>query len=106
MRRLLIRWHGRREGGQVCAEVGNRVHTQRQHFAIGINILAHERSASCIGITPIRPLAEEMAADLRRFLEDKPIRARRMGAIERLWRWRRRNPVVAGLTVAVALRDL
>ncbi len=47
--------------------------------------------------------AEELAADLRRFLEDKPIRARRMGAVERLWRWRRRNPVVAGLTITVAL---
>jgi serine/threonine-protein kinase len=44
----------------------------------------------------------ELAEDLRRFLEDKPIRARRASAGERLWRWCRRNPVVAGLTAGVA----
>jgi serine/threonine protein kinase len=43
------------------------------------------------------PTAEELADDLRRFLEDRPIRARRATAPERLWRWCRRNPVVASL---------
>ncbi|HVS39810.1 MAG TPA: serine/threonine-protein kinase, partial [Gemmataceae bacterium] len=47
--------------------------------------------------------AGEVAADLGRFLEDKPIRARRVGLAEQLWRWGRRNPVVAGLTAAVLL---
>jgi tetratricopeptide (TPR) repeat protein len=41
--------------------------------------------------------AEELADDLRRFLEDRPIRARRARAPERLRRWCRRNPVVAAL---------
>ena len=45
--------------------------------------------------------AGDLAADLRRFLEDRPIRARRAGSIERFRRWTRRNPVVAGLTLAV-----
>jgi WD40 repeat protein/serine/threonine protein kinase len=47
--------------------------------------------------------AAELAEDLRRFVEDRPIRARRVGGAERAWRWCRRNPVVASLTVAVPL---
>lgn len=42
--------------------------------------------------------AEEMAEDLRRFLEDRPIRARRSSPAERLGRWCRRNRTLAGLT--------
>src|SRR5262249_39873671 len=49
------------------------------------------------------PSAEELAADLRRYLADEPIKARRIGPLERLGRWGRRNPVVAGLTAAVVL---
>jgi serine/threonine protein kinase/WD40 repeat protein len=45
---------------------------------------------------------QEMAADLRRFVEDRPILARRISTAERLGRWCRRNPVVAGLTGGVA----
>jgi WD40 repeat protein/serine/threonine protein kinase/tetratricopeptide (TPR) repeat protein len=47
--------------------------------------------------------AGELAEDLRRFAEDKPIRARPVSSAERLWRWSRRNPSVAGLTGAVGL---
>ncbi|WP_052315664.1 WD40 repeat domain-containing serine/threonine protein kinase, partial [Singulisphaera acidiphila] len=46
-----------------------------------------------------------LAEDLRRFLEDRPIVARQAGAVERSWRWCRRNPglaVSAGST-AIAL---
>ncbi len=45
--------------------------------------------------------ADALAEDLRRFLADRPVRARRAGRAERLWRWCRRNPAVAGLTVAL-----
>jgi serine/threonine protein kinase/WD40 repeat protein len=47
--------------------------------------------------------AEELAEDLRRFVADRPVRARRIAAWERLWRWCRRNPQVAGLSASVAL---
>src|SRR5262245_27182657 len=43
------------------------------------------------------PAAEALAEDLRRFLEDRPIRARRVSSAERLLRWGRRNKLVAGL---------
>jgi serine/threonine protein kinase/tetratricopeptide (TPR) repeat protein len=46
--------------------------------------------------------AAEMTEDLRRFLADRPVRARRTRVLERTWRWCRRNPVVAALTGTVA----
>jgi eukaryotic-like serine/threonine-protein kinase len=48
--------------------------------------------------------AADLAADLERFLDDRPIQARRATAPERLWRWSRRNPAIAGLgAAAIAL---
>src|SRR5207247_1868127 len=47
--------------------------------------------------------ARALAEDLQCFLDDKPIRARRAGASERLWRWCRRNPAVASLSAAILM---
>jgi len=47
--------------------------------------------------------ALELAEDLRRFLEDRTILARRAGPLERLIRWGRREPMKAGLLAALAL---
>jgi WD40 repeat protein len=47
--------------------------------------------------------AADLAEDLRRFVEDRPIRARRIGRAERAWRWCRRNPVIASLSAALLL---
>ncbi len=49
------------------------------------------------------PSAEALAEDLRRFLSDRPILARRSSWRERTWRWCRRNPVVASLSSALLL---
>lgn len=46
--------------------------------------------------------AADLAEDLERFLEDRPVRARRTSPLARLWRWCRRNKAVAALS-AVAL---
>jgi WD40 repeat protein/serine/threonine protein kinase len=45
---------------------------------------------------------QELADDLRRFLNQEPISARRISVLGRGWRWCQRNPVVAGLLGAVA----
>ncbi|MBY0527140.1 MAG: protein kinase [Gemmataceae bacterium] len=42
--------------------------------------------------------ADDLADDLRSFLDHKPIRGRPVGTRERMWRWSRRNPVVATLS--------
>jgi serine/threonine protein kinase len=47
--------------------------------------------------------ADELGEDIARFLAGEPVLARRIWLAERLARWVRRNPVVAGLTAAVFL---
>ncbi len=44
--------------------------------------------------------ASELSDDLQRFLNDQPVRARRIGSLAHAWRWCRRNRVVAALASA------
>jgi WD40 repeat protein/serine/threonine protein kinase len=47
--------------------------------------------------------AGELSDDLERFIDDEPIKARKVRQAERLWRWCRRHPAVALLTTTVTL---
>lgn len=47
--------------------------------------------------------AAEMAADLRRFVENRPVMARRVTRFGRVWRWVLRHRLVATLTIALVL---
>jgi WD40 repeat protein/serine/threonine protein kinase len=52
------------------------------------------------------PTAAELAADLQRYLDDAPIRARRISLAERLRRWCRRNPLPAGMAALILVLTL
>jgi WD40 repeat protein len=47
--------------------------------------------------------AQELADDLRRFLDGRPVAARRSGLVERAGKWARRRPAVAALLAALAV---
>jgi serine/threonine protein kinase len=47
------------------------------------------------------PTAAALAEDLQRFLDDRPIKARPVTAVEQAWQWGRRNPAVAALAAGL-----
>jgi WD40 repeat protein len=52
------------------------------------------------------PSADALSEDLRRFLANEPIRARRVGPVERAWIWARRRPAAAALFLVSAVASL
>jgi len=47
--------------------------------------------------------AQELADDLGRFLRQEPIHARPVSSLDRIWRWSKRQPALAGLAGAVGV---
>ena len=45
--------------------------------------------------------AGDLEADLRRYLEDRPIQARPVSTFEHVWKWAKRRPLIAGLSSAL-----
>jgi mono/diheme cytochrome c family protein len=62
----------------------------------------------CLEKSPARRYASarELAEDLRRFLDGRPVVARRIGTVRRAWKWVRRHPRGVALAGALALAAL
>jgi eukaryotic-like serine/threonine-protein kinase len=62
----------------------------------------------CLEKEPARryQTAQELADELGRFLQDKPIHARPVTSVARLWRRCRRNPALASLSAAIVVLGL
>ncbi len=59
----------------------------------------------CLRKEPVRryQTARELAEGLRRWLNGEPVQARPVGAVERGWRWCRRNPAMTASLFTIAL---
>ncbi len=59
----------------------------------------------CLEKSPERrfPTADELRAELKRFVDGEPIESRKITSMDRAWRWCKRNPALAGMTAAVWL---
>ncbi len=70
--------------------------------------LSHDIDTLCLKCLEKAPehryvSAESLAKDLARFQSGLPVQARPVPGLEKAWRWCRRNPALAGLSVAAVL---
>jgi serine/threonine protein kinase len=62
----------------------------------------------CLRKEPIHryPTASDLADDIKRFLDGKPITARPRGTVEKVWRWIRDHPIPSGMLAAGVLTPI
>ena len=86
---------------QVTQEEPPRLRKLNRHVPADLETIVHKAMAR----EPAQRYATAgaLAEDLNRFIEGRPIRARRVPAAERAWRWCQRNKAVAVLLCGIAL---
>ena len=94
--------------GSPAVVIHNQIHIEPDRPTKWRRDIARDLETICLKALAKKP--EEryrscgaLAADLRRWLDDEPITARRLGFVEQATRWARRNKAVAALSVLVAL---
>jgi hypothetical protein len=85
---------------QVTGEEPVRLRKLNPHVPQDLETILHK----AIEKDPVAryPSAGALAEDLERYLEDEPIKARRVSHTERLWRWCKRNPALAAASGVAA----
>jgi serine/threonine protein kinase len=89
----------------TLAQVVRQEPVSLRHLNAGVPRDLETVCLRCLQKEPARRYesARALAEDLERYRKGEPVRARPVGALERGRRWCRRNPVVAGSLLAVAL---
>ena len=93
--------------GSTVPEILEQLREQSPHPPRKLNqLVSRDLEVICLKAMAREPehryaTAADLTADLRRFLASEPIQARSVSSFEKGWRWCRRRPVVAGLTVAL-----
>ena len=79
-----------------------------RHLIPGIPVDLQTICLKCLQKDPSRryPTAQALAEDLGRFLEHQPIRARPVPALERVWLWSCRRPLLAVLSLSLVVTAL
>jgi len=103
---LRLPWDRRERARVLAGSSGSHAPVPLRQYAVGVPRDLETIVMKAIAEEPTQRYATagELAADLRRFLDDLPIAARPPRLFERAWRWCRKNPAVARLSaLAVGL---
>ena len=91
------------EGWEILARIGHEEPRpiRRLNPAVPRDLAMIVAKAMAKDVSGRYSTAQDLGDDLRRFLEGRPVKARRASAWEQVIRWGRRNPAVASLLTAL-----